>query len=309
MELKFNGGVWPVMLTPFTDDNQIDYEALEGLIEWYVEKGVSGLFAVCQSSEMFFLSEQEKVEIASFVKEKVKNRVPVIASGHTATNLEEHVRQVLQMAQTGVDAVILIANRLAKLEDDESVLLKNIYTLLDRLPEDLPLGIYECPYPYKRLLTSNTLKEIADTGRFYFLKETSCDVSTITEKIKATQNTNLKIYNANAATLLESLIQGAVGFSGVMANFQPELYVWLTKHYKNHPQKANELQHFLTVSSLIERQKYPISAKYYLNLEGIAFNTLTRIEPEQQLTATEKLEVEHLYAMTKQFKHLFFHEK
>ena len=61
---KFNDGVWPVMLTPFTDDNEVDYEALGKLVDWYIENGVAGLFADCQSSEMFYLSLEERIKIA-----------------------------------------------------------------------------------------------------------------------------------------------------------------------------------------------------------------------------------------------------
>jgi len=51
-----NKEVWPVMLTPFTDTGGVDYNGLRNLIEWYEQAGVDGFFAVCQSSEMFFLS-------------------------------------------------------------------------------------------------------------------------------------------------------------------------------------------------------------------------------------------------------------
>ncbi len=68
-EKRFPGGVWPVMLTPFTEENQVDYPALKELVEWYIENGVDGLFAVCQSSEMFKLTLEERVGIAAKVKE------------------------------------------------------------------------------------------------------------------------------------------------------------------------------------------------------------------------------------------------
>ena len=77
----FPGGVWPVMLTPFTEENQVDYAALKELVEWYIENGVDGLFAVCQSSEMFKLTLKERVTAAAKVKEYAAGRVPVIASG------------------------------------------------------------------------------------------------------------------------------------------------------------------------------------------------------------------------------------
>ena len=46
-------GVWPVMLTPFTPSNIIDWQGLSSLIQWYLKADIGGLFAVCGSSEMF----------------------------------------------------------------------------------------------------------------------------------------------------------------------------------------------------------------------------------------------------------------
>lgn len=56
------------MLTPYTEDNKIDYPALEKLTEWYFENDCDGLFAVCQSSEMFQLTLEERCKIAAAVK-------------------------------------------------------------------------------------------------------------------------------------------------------------------------------------------------------------------------------------------------
>ena len=57
--ISFPGGAWPVMLTPFTADNKVDYEGLKALTKWYIDNGCSGLFSDCQSSEMFFLTKEE----------------------------------------------------------------------------------------------------------------------------------------------------------------------------------------------------------------------------------------------------------
>lgn len=62
-------GLWPVMITPFTQDGEIDYASLERLIAWYESNGVTGLFAACQSSETFFLSLREREELVRFVKQ------------------------------------------------------------------------------------------------------------------------------------------------------------------------------------------------------------------------------------------------
>ena len=55
------------MITPFTEDNKIDYTAVQGIIDWYADHQVTGIFAVCQSSEMFFLSKEERYELAKYV--------------------------------------------------------------------------------------------------------------------------------------------------------------------------------------------------------------------------------------------------
>ena len=61
--MKIAGGVWPVMITPFTEDNKIDYDGVLKIIEWYDKMGVTGIFAVCQSSEMFQLNARERFEL------------------------------------------------------------------------------------------------------------------------------------------------------------------------------------------------------------------------------------------------------
>ncbi|MFQ6817725.1 MAG: dihydrodipicolinate synthase family protein [Blautia sp.] len=298
MEKKFNDGVWPVMLTPFTDDNKVDYDSLEKLVDWYIENGVAGLFADCQSSEMFFLSLEERVELARFIKEKAAGRVPVVASGHISDTIEEQARELNAVAGTGVDAVILLSNRLAKEDESDEVWLENLKKLLSMLPEDLALGFYECPYPYKRIISPELLEWCADTGRFYFIKDTSCDIRNMEAKLEKIRGSRLKLFNANSSTLLEILKMGGNGFSGVMANFHADLYVWLCKNYQKEPEKARILADFLTAASMIERQVYPVNAKYYQKSIGNFASLYTRTKPASLLNETARLEVDQLVRLT-----------
>lgn len=293
MVKQFPGGVWPVMLTPFTEENEVDYEALGSLVEWYIEKGVSGLFAVCQSSEMFQLTLKERIAVAKVVVKASNGRIPVIASGHISESLEDQAAEITDMAETGVDAVILITNRLAREEEEDDIWQKNCELLLAKIPEDIPLGFYECPYPYKRLLSEKNIRWCLETKRFYFLKDTCCDIRQIEKKLSWLKGSKLKLYNANTSTLLESLQIGAAGYSGVMANFHPELYVWLCRHFTE--QKAKELSDQLSLMSLIERQYYPVNAKYYLSdEEKLPIRTICRVQDEEGLTETFKKEVDML---------------
>lgn len=295
---EFPKGVYPVMLTPFDDENKVDYESLGKLVEWYIENGAAGLFADCQSSEIFFLSLEERVEIARFVKEKAAGRVPVIASGHISEGIDDQAIELNAVAQTGVNAVILLTNRIATEAESDEIWLENLKGLLSKLPEDLPLGFYECPYPYKRIISPQLLKWCANSGRFYFIKDTSCDLKILKNKMEVIKGSRLQLFNANTSTLLETLQMGCGGFSGVMANFHPDIYSWICKNYKKEPDKAREIADFLTVASMIERQVYPINAKYYQK-EIRNFSTIhTRVRDVSLLNETAKQEVNQLIRFT-----------
>ena len=87
-------------------------------------------FADCQSSEMFFLSLEERVKIGEFVKKHADGRVPVVTSGHISDSLEDQAKELTAIAGTGADAVILLTNRLAKENESDEVWLENLKKLL-----------------------------------------------------------------------------------------------------------------------------------------------------------------------------------
>ncbi|WP_249864035.1 dihydrodipicolinate synthase family protein [Paenibacillus konkukensis] len=296
-------GVWPTMITSFTDSLEVDYHALEQLVEWYIGQGVQGLFAVCQSSEMFYLSLEERVKLARFVQNQAAGRVPVIASGHISDGPEGQAEEIGRIADTGVAAVVLVSNRLAKQSESDDVWMERTQRLLERVP-GVPLGIYECPYPYKRLLSPQTLRWCAETGRFWFLKDTCCSLPQLAAKLEAVKGSPLQIFNANSATLLASLKLGAAGFSGVMANFHPDLYVRLTARWQEEPEAAEAIQAFIGAASLIELQQYPVNAKYHLGRKGLDIGLHCRSKDAAVFGGNHRLEVEQLdelYVLVKRY--------
>ncbi len=298
MSYSIPNGVYPTMITPYTSDNKVDYDALAALVEWYIEQGVHGLFAVCQSSEMQHLSLEERTGIARFVKEKSAGRVAVVASGHISESMEDQLIELKAMQDTGADAVVVITGRMARQDENDEVWKRNAEIIMKEIP-NLPLGVYECPAPYHRLMSPELVKWCADTGRFVFLKDTCCDLDQLRAKCQAVEGTNFKIYNANAASLLESLKLGCAGFSGIMANFHPDLYVWLVENWEKESERAEMLQNYLGMASLAEGQKYNINAKYHLQLEGLPVELYSRTRDYRELRASDRLVVRQLYQYTR----------
>jgi 4-hydroxy-tetrahydrodipicolinate synthase len=284
------------MVTPYTKEGKVDYKGVEALVEWYWKKGCDGIFAVCQSSEIFFLTLEERVNIGKTVVEKAKalaevdkTRKPmkVVVSGHVSDSFEDQVEELTAMSGIGADALILISNRMDIENTTDEKWIEDLHKLIEKIPANMPLGVYECPKPYKRLLTKKMLEACKATGRFAFIKDTCCDAEMIKERIEVLKDCDIGLYNANAQTLLETLRAGADGYCGVMANFHPEIYKWL---FDNADKKEAELvQAFVCMTAFTESLAYPATAKYYVNAhEGIKIEPISRAVDCNLITEYQK---------------------
>ena len=251
------------MITPFLENGEIDYPGLERLIEWYIAHGADALFAVCQSSEMQFLSVKERLELGRFVVRQAAGRVPVVASGHVSDDPYSQLEELTAAVDTGADGVVLVTNHLDPKNRGSEVFRGNLQWLLDRLPKDVPLGLYECPAPYRRLLSDDELRHCLDSGRFVMLKDVSCDLDTVKRRVAMTAGTSFAILNANAAIAYDAMKAGSRGFNGVHTNFHPDLYKWLYTSGARHPALADEVATFLVLAALSEPFGYPVLAKLY----------------------------------------------
>ena len=71
----------PVMITPFNLKAKVDHDAVSTLVEFYLAAGVKGIFANCLSSEMYSISEDERLDLTRHIVKLVNGRVPVVATG------------------------------------------------------------------------------------------------------------------------------------------------------------------------------------------------------------------------------------
>lgn len=292
-----NTGTYPTMITPYHDDNTVDYEAVKNITNWYIDNGCTGIFAVCQSSEMIYLSLDEKVKIAKTVVETVKasgKNVSVVASGHNSDDMNAQIEEMTAIANTGVDAIVWVSNRLDLHNDGDDVWIKNAEYLLSKLPEDIAIGIYECPYPYKRLLTPKILDWCISTGRFAFIKDTCCDPDMLEARLDQLKGTSIKLFNANSQTFLYTLRHGAAGFSGIMGNFHPDLYAWVCDNYEKEPEKAERVQGFLTLTAFLEALAYPQTAKYHMNKAGVPMSLWSRSCDQKKFTKYQRMIIDEL---------------
>ena len=284
--------IFTTMITPYTRDGKIDFNLVEKYVDWYFEQGLTGIFSVCQSSEIFYLSLEEKTKLnkvvytrAKMLEKKNGRMFTVVSSGHTSDTIEEQAKELCAVYESGTDALILITNRLDPENKGDDVFIENAEKLLSLLPTDAKLGLYECPYPYKRLVTSKILDWCLSTNRFYYMKDTCCDATVIAERCKKLKGSHFKLLNANCQTLLESIKNGADGYCGIMCNFHPRLYSWLGKNFNNEPKKAEFIQSVIGTFGFTEvGLPYPLTAKYHMNLCGLPTENIARNRKSEELT-------------------------
>lgn len=293
--------MYPTIVTPFDEGGAIDYESLEKLVEMFRQAGCEGIFAVCQSSEMFFLTEEEKVVLARRTLAMCRARgMKCVVSGHTQDRLEDQISYLKQIETLQPDAIILVSNRFAAQNEDDRIAVERLKAICAALKPETRLGVYECPYPYKRLLTAPILQAMIEDGHFRFVKDTCCQIELIRQRLDMLKDTPIALYNANTATLGESMAAGAAGYSGIQLNLMPEFFALLQGFYReDHPVHAQRLMNYLSFTSTIECQNYPANAKYCLMQRGMMRTTLTR-NGKPPLTESQMKELDAFLAVNRQ---------
>ncbi|WP_205748328.1 dihydrodipicolinate synthase family protein [Dyadobacter bucti] len=267
----------PVMVTPFKSDLKIDYDKLSLLTDFYLAAGAKGFFANCLSSEMFFMNDQERIDLTRHVVNYVAGKVPVVSTGSFGDTIENKAVFAKQIQDTGASGVILITGHFAAASESDTVLLQNLEKFLS-LTGDMKVGTYECPVPYKRLISPAVFKSLVSNRRFIYHKDTSEDIKNIEVKLKIAQGTQLEFYNAHTATAVESLRKGGRGMSPISGNFYPEIHTWLCR-YADDPSKSADaawIQSEIARTEPVISKYYPLSSKYFLKKRGLPIELVSR---------------------------------
>lgn len=287
----------PVMITPFNLKAKVDLDAVSVLVDFYLAAGVKGFFANCLSSEMYSISEDERLELTRHVVKSVAGRAPIVATGSFGLTIEDKADFAARIYDTGIDAVILITGHYANVEDSDDILLRN-FNKMFRLTRDIPMGLYECPAPYKRIITPEVFKKLLDTGRLIYHKDTSIDLEKVRAKLEVLKQDphGLEFYDAHTPNAMYSLQMGATGMSSISGNFYPEILVWMCNNATD-PGKQEDvrwLQGELSRVDPLIHIAYPMSAKYFLQKRGLPVRTISRAHA-LELTVEQKRTLDDIY--------------
>ena len=161
-------GVMPALVTPFDQNNRIDFKALEKHMTGLRAAGVAGWVPNGSTGEYFSMSKEERIEVLSFVK-GFANDDELLVAGTNASATREVIENTAAAKEIGYDAVLLATPFYTRPTDTE--LLAHYNTVLDAV--DVNLVLYNYPPKDGIEISFDILDALADNPRVIGIKESS----------------------------------------------------------------------------------------------------------------------------------------
>ncbi|MBQ6591106.1 MAG: 4-hydroxy-tetrahydrodipicolinate synthase [Lachnospiraceae bacterium] len=271
------------LATPMKKNGEINYDAMEKLIEFQIENGTDALVVVGTSGEAPTLDDPEHLEAIRFSAQVAKGRVPVIAG--TGSNNTAHAVMMSEEAEKlGADGLLLVTPYYNKATQD------GLYTHYRTIASatKLPCIVYNVPSRTGTNILPETMARLAkDQANIAGIKEASGNISQVA-KLAALTEGKLAIYSGNDDQVVPLCSLGGVGVISVLANVAPrQTHDMVMYCLEGRYEEARELQ--LRALPLIDQlfiEVNPIPVKAALNMMG--FDCGTPRLPLTELTPAHK---------------------
>lgn len=214
-------GVFPPIITPFTDAGELDVPALHGHIDFLIEAGVHGLIPAGSTGEAISLSLDEYHTLVRETISHTAGRVPVLA-GCSANATQQVVANCRFAEEAGADG-IMITHPYYSLPD-EAELYQHYVTVAESV--SLPIMIYNNPFTTGVDSSPELLGRLSECDTIQYVKESSLDCTRIIRILEAAGD-RLAVFSGTDNQVLEHLIVGATGWVSGAANVIPRQCVAL----------------------------------------------------------------------------------
>ena len=262
MHLFTGSGV--ALVTPF-ENNQINYEALERLINWHVANQTDALIICGTTGESATLSTEEKKALIAFAVAKTDGRMPVIA-GTGCNNTADTIEMSIYAEQAGADGLLIVTPYYNKCT--QKGLIAHYTAIADAV--NIPIILYNVPGRTAVNIAPDTVATLSGHKNIIAIKEASGDISQVA-KIARLCPKSFGIYSGNDDQIVPLLSLGGIGVISVVANILPkETHEMVALFMNGQAQEALNLQlKLLNVINALFIEVNPIPVKTAMNLMGI----------------------------------------
>lgn len=285
-------GCATAIVTPFDENNNINFDEFRKLINYQIENNINGIVVCGTTGESATLLKEEKEELIKYCVKVVNKRVPVIA-GVGSNNTKAVIENECYAEKVGVDGLLVVTPYYNK--TTQNGLIEHYKIISENT--SLPIVLYNVPSRTGMDILPETYFKLSKIKNIVATKEASGDISKVL-KIRKLCKENLNIYSGNDDQIIPILSLGGLGVISVLSNIMPKYTAEMVEKYlKGETKEASNMQ--IEVSNLIEKlfkEVNPIPIKEVLNIIGFQTgkprNPLTKCSNKLKEELTQILKVD-----------------
>ena len=274
------------LITPFKEDESVDYEALGKLVDYQVQNGTDYLVVLGTTAETPTLTEEEKKNIISLVVTRVRGRIPIVLGvGGNCT------RSVVEKLKTdnfeGIDAILSVVPYYNKPSQE------GIYQHYKAIANatHLPIVLYNVPgRTGVNMSAETTLRLARDFENIVAVKEASGNMTQLEDVIK-NKPRDFDVLSGDDGITYPLITMGAVGVISVIGNALPAEFSRMVRMALNGDYEHARIIHhkFSALFKLLFVDGNPAGVKAMLHAMGMIENQLRLPLVPTRLTTMEKI--------------------
>lgn len=264
-------GMGVALITPFKQDDSVDYDALIRMTDYLVKNNADFLVVLGTTAETPTLTEEEKKEITKTVVSRVEGKIPIVL-GVGGNNTASVVSSLKNDDFTGIDAILSVVPYYNKPSQE------GIYQHYKAVSEatQLPIILYNVPGRTGVNMTAETTLRIAkDFSNVIAIKEASGNITQMDDIIKNKPN-NFEVISGDDGITFPLITLGAVGVISVIGNAFPREFSRMTRlALQGDFANALTIHHkFTELFNLLFIDGNPAGVKSMLSVMGMIENKL-----------------------------------
>ena len=280
-------GLGIALVTPFTADGDVDYKAIQHLVEYQIQNGADFLCILATTGETPCLSAEEKDNIRKLVVEINRGRLPILM-GCGGNNTRAVVEELKTGDWSGIDGVLSVCPYYNK--PSQEGLYQHFKAIAEASPR--PVVLYNVPGRTGINMNSETTVRLArDCENIVAIQEASGSLEQVDEIIK-NKPERFDVISGDDALTFSMVASGAAGSISVIGNALPkEVSRMIRLEFNGEYEAARKIHHrFTELYSLLFVDGNPAGVKALLHEMGFIENVLrlplvpTRITTLQKMT-------------------------
>ncbi|BEG98614.1 4-hydroxy-tetrahydrodipicolinate synthase [Bacteroides sedimenti] len=279
-------GMGVAFVTPFKEDESVDYEAIIRLVDYQLQNGTDFLVILATTAETPTLSAEEKIKIQKIIVERVNGQIPIVL-GVGGNNTRAVVETLKNDDFTGIDAILSVVPYYNKPSQE------GIYQHYKAIANatELPIILYNVPGRTGVNMTAETTLRLArDFKNIVAIKEASGNITQMDDIIKNKPD-NFNVLSGDDGITYPLIALGAVGVISVIGNAFPREFSKMTRLALagDYPNALSIHHNFTELFDLLFIDGNPAGVKSMLNAMGLIENKLRLPLVPTRITTFEKI--------------------